>query len=90
MDYKGKALYFVINVTEEESSASSLYDGSDVEEEEDVDDDEEAENDADGEHNSKAQGECNQKFFYYTQIIFSCVNLFFAQFKHLMVLMYLI
>lgn len=45
---------------EEESSASSLYDGSDVEEEEDVDDDEEAENDADGEHNSKAQdGEDN-------------------------------
>ncbi|XP_075971591.1 acidic leucine-rich nuclear phosphoprotein 32 mapmodulin isoform X3 [Anticarsia gemmatalis] len=42
---------------EEESSASSLYDGSEVEEEEDVDDDDgEGENDADGEHNSKVQG----------------------------------
>ncbi|CAD0197504.1 unnamed protein product [Chrysodeixis includens] len=40
---------------EEQSLSSSMYDGSDVEEEEDVDDDEEAENDADGEHNSKAQ-----------------------------------
>lgn len=44
--------------TEEESSASSLYDGSDVEEDdEDVDDDEEVENHADGQHNnSTVQG----------------------------------
>ncbi|XP_075971590.1 acidic leucine-rich nuclear phosphoprotein 32 mapmodulin isoform X2 [Anticarsia gemmatalis] len=48
---------------EEESSASSLYDGSEVEEEEDVDDDDgEGENDADGEHNSKVQdGEADRE-----------------------------
>lgn len=43
---------------EEESSASSLFDGSDVSEEEDVDDEDgDGENDADGDQNSKVQGE---------------------------------
>ncbi|KAJ2952309.1 hypothetical protein O0L34_g4593 [Tuta absoluta] len=43
---------------EEESSASSLYEGSDVEEEEDEDED--GENDADGDHNAKpADGEAD-------------------------------
>ncbi|CAB3236983.1 unnamed protein product [Arctia plantaginis] len=46
---------------EEESSASSLYEGSDVEEEEDVDD-EDGDNDADREHNSKVQdGEADRE-----------------------------
>ncbi|KAL0882312.1 hypothetical protein ABMA27_000829 [Loxostege sticticalis] len=40
----------------EESSASSLFDGSDVSEEEDIEDEEEdGENDADGDHNNKVQ-----------------------------------
>lgn len=57
-----------IVVSEEESSASSLYEGTDEEEEDD--DDEDGENDADADHNDKAQGIINFK------IIIANVNLF--------------
>lgn len=59
--------------TEEESSASSMYEGSDVEEEEE-DEDEDADNDADGDNAARPQGTTSKTTLVITITIVTRIN----------------